>query len=303
MRVTQSMLSNNMLKNLSSSYDRLGVLQEQMNTQKKITRPSDDPVVAMKGMTYRTSVTEIEQFKRNFSEAYNWAENSDAALDNATKALHRIRELTVQASNDTYEAGQRETVMQEIKQLKDHLFDLVNTKFGDKYLFNGTDTTTPPAQKDSNGKVTIANNNQPVELELSKGIKMQVNVNPSQAFSLGAPGTPGEGLFQDIDDLINKLEDDQSSGADINGFLAKIDTHMNNITNARADLGARLNRIELMEDRVDEQEVIAKRIMSENEDIDVEKVITDLKTQEAVHRAALSIGARIIQPTLMDFLR
>ncbi|MFL0364979.1 flagellar hook-associated protein FlgL [Pseudobacillus sp. 179-B 2D1 NHS] len=303
MRVTQSMLSNNMLTSLSSSYDRLGKLQDQMTTQKKITRPSDDPVVAMKGMTYRTTVLEVEQYQRNFSEAYNWAENSDAALANATSALQRIRELTVQISNDTYEEGQRETAMQEIKQLKDHLFDIVNTKFGDKYLFNGTNTTVAPAQKDASGKVTIANNNQPVEIELSKGIKMQVNVNPNQAFSLSSPGTPGEGLFAKLDELIAKLDDDSSSGDDINGFLADIDTHMSNITNARADLGARLNRIELMEDRVGEQEVIAKRVMSENEDIDVEKVITELKTQEAVHRAALSIGARIIQPTLMDFLR
>ena len=77
MRVTQSMLSNNMLTNLSSSYDRLGKLQDQMNTQKKITRPSDDPVVAMKGMTYRTNLMEVEQYKRNFNEAYNWVENTD----------------------------------------------------------------------------------------------------------------------------------------------------------------------------------------------------------------------------------
>jgi flagellar hook-associated protein 3 FlgL len=58
-----------------------------------------------------------------------------------------------------------------------------------------------------------------------------------------------------------------------------------------------------MEDRIDGQQVIAEKMLSDNEDVDLEKVITDLKTQESVHRAALAVGARIIQPTLVDFLR
>lgn len=293
MRVTQSMLSNNMLTNLSSSYDRLGKLSDQMTTQKKITRPSDDPVVAMKGMTYRTNLLEVEQYKRNFSEAYNWAENTDAALDKATSALQRIRELTVQASNDTYEEGQRGAIMQEVVQLKEHLVQIANTKFGDKYLFNGTDTLNKPVT-DDNGTLTVSTNTNPVSLELSKGVYIQVNANPAKAFTAD--------LFKDIDGLISSLKDGKS-GKEIGDFLENIDTHTDAITYERANMGARLNRIELMEERVDEQAVIAGRIMSDNEDIDVEKVITELKTQESVHRAALSIGARIIQPTLMDFLR
>ena len=103
MRVTQSMLSSNSLRNLSESYRKMGKYQDQLATGKKIARPSDDPVVAMKGMTYRTNLMEVEQYKRNFNEAYNWVENTDSALDQATSALHRIRDLTTQASNDTYE--------------------------------------------------------------------------------------------------------------------------------------------------------------------------------------------------------
>ncbi|WP_203363397.1 flagellar hook-associated protein FlgL [Bacillus sp. REN10] len=293
MRITQSMLSNNMLTHLSNSYERLGKLQEQMNTQKKISRPSDDPVVAMKGMTYRTAVLEIEQYKRNFSEAYNWAENTDSALDKATQALQRLRELTVQASNDTYEEGQREAISKEVKQLKEHLAQIANTKFGDKYLFNGTDTLNKPVDV-SVDPPTVSQNDKAVLIELSKGVEIQVNANPKNVFN--------DALFKDVNDLIKNLEDGKN-GADINPFLSKLDTHIDAVTFERANMGARLNRIELMEERVDEQEVIAKRVMSENEDVDTEKVITELKTQEAIHRAALGIGARIIQPTLMDFLR
>lgn len=301
MRVTQEMLTGNMLRNLSASYARLGKYQDQLATGKKINRPSDDPVIAMKGMVYRTNLTEVEQFKRNFSEAYSWIENSDAALDKATQALQRIRELVVQASNDTYEVSQRAAISEEIKQLTEHLASIANTKVGDKYIFNGTDTLKQPVDLSQTPPV-VSKNTDEIKIELSKGIYIPVNVNPTKVFNYDNTAK-GNGLFSDLEFLNNDLNDATKSGKDISQYLSYIDQHINNLLSARAELGARLNRVELMEERVDQQEVIAHRILSDNEDADIERVITDLKTQESVHRAALGVGARIIQPTLLDFLR
>ncbi|MGG3956355.1 flagellar hook-associated protein FlgL [Bhargavaea massiliensis] len=301
MRVTQGMLTGNMLRNLSASYARIGKYQDQLATGKKINRPSDDPVIAMKGMVYRTNLTEVEQFKRNFSEAYNWIENSDAALDKATQALQRIRELVVQASNDTYEVSQRAAISEEIKQLTEHLASIANTKVGDKYIFNGTDTLKQPVDL-SQAPPVVSKNTDEIKIELSKGIYISVNVNPTKVFNYDNTAK-GNGLFSDLEFLNNDLNDATKSGKDISQYLSYIDQHINNLLSARAELGARLNRVELMEERVDQQEVIAHRILSDNEDADIERVITDLKTQESVHRAALGVGARIIQPTLLDFLR
>ncbi len=289
MRVTQSMLTGNMLRNLSQSYERMGKYQEQLSTGKRITKPSDDPVVAMKGMEYRTDLTEVEQFKRNLSEVYSWMENSDAALDEAGQALHRIRELTVQASNDTYEEGQRSAIADEINQLRDHMISIANTKVAGKYIFNGTNTTNPPVATD--GTVLTPLNNNTINIEVTKGIKLKTNIDQANVFS--------QTMFDDLKNLVSDLK----SGGDINGYLDKIDTHMDKTVAERAELGARYNRVEMVQDRVAEQEVIANRILSDNEDADMERVIVDLKTQESIHRAALAAGSRIIQPTLMDFLR
>lgn len=291
MRVTQSMLSNNMLRNLSSSYERLSKYQDQISTGKKVNRPSDDPVVVMKGISYRRNLSEVQQYKRNFSEAYNWIENSDAALDNAGQALQRIRELVVEASNDTYDASQRQAISEEIKQLRDHLVEVANTKFGDKYLFNGGDTTTKPVDlQANNGNGTFPVTTQPVEIELSKGIYLPVNVPGEKVF--------GQDLFSDLQALADELD----KGNNPSGYLDKIDQHIDAINNVRADLGARQNRLEMMESRVDTQEVIATKVLSDNEDVNYEKAIMDLTTQESVHRAALAVGAKVLQPTLMDFL-
>ncbi|MGP4061266.1 flagellar hook-associated protein FlgL [Halobacillus sp. H74] len=293
MRVTQSMLSNNMLRNLSDSYANMGKYQEQLSTGKKISRPSQDPVVAMKGINYRSQVSEVEQFQRNIGEVHNWMDNSDAALDKTTEAMQRVRELTVQASNDTYDEGQRENIAKEIRQLKEHIGSIANTEVNDKYIFNGSNTTEAPFDMDDlEGSGPPGND--PVNIEVSAGVKLQTNVTPGNVFN--------KELFEDLENFASALEGDTNQG-ELDGFIEKFDGHIGNIVNERADLGARMNRVELIEDRLESQKVSATKMMSDNEDADIEKVITNLKTQESVHRAAMGVGARIIQPTLMDFLR
>ncbi|TFJ93303.1 flagellar hook-associated protein FlgL [Lentibacillus salicampi] len=294
MRITQSMLSNNMLRNLSGSYTKLNSYMEQLSSGKKINRPSDDPVIAMKGMGYRTQVTEVEQFKRNTNEVHNWMDNSDAALDKATKALQKMRELAVQASSDTYDAGERQSIQEEVGQLREHLIDIVNTNVNGSYIFNGTKTDTEPVTTDNAGDITsLPDGGSPVMIEVAKGTKLKANVDATELF--------GENVFNDIETFVTALEDNEQEG--IEKSIETIEGNIDNVINARADLGARMNRLELVENRLGEQEITAKKTMSENEDIDYEKVITELITQESVHRAALSTGSKMIQPTLIDFLR
>lgn len=287
MRVTQSMLSNNLLRNLSNSYNRLGKLQDQISTQKKFTKPSDDPVAAMLGMNYRTDLNRIQQYQRNIGEVKNWIDSTDDALDKAVLALQRIRELTVQASNGTLEGDQRKAIAEEVKQLKEHLRDIGDTQVGGKYIFNGTKTNERPSVT---GYATGT-----IELEVFSGIKIPVNIEGAPLFKDMLDDNNG-----DIQGLINALENNDPS---IGDFLGKIDANIDKFLAARAQVGAKQNRVELMEDRLSQQEVFSSRILSDNEDIDIEKAIMELTTQESVHRAALSVGSRIIQPTLVDFLR
>lgn len=293
MRITQTMLSNNMLRNLMNSQVKMDKYLEQLYTQKKISRPSDDPVIAMKGMKYRTEVIEIEQYKRNTIEVNNWMDNSDAALDKATEAMQRLRELAVQASNlGTNSEDEHASIMAEAEQLKKHMIDIANTNVNGKYIFNGTNTGKKPVEIDDDGTLSTNQSNDPVMIEVSKGTTIRANVSPDGVFD--------EGLFTAIDDFIERLENNPDQ---LGTSIEELDDKISNIINARADLGARMNRLELIENRLEEQEGVAKKTMVTNENIDFEEAITNLITQETLHRAALSAGSRIIQPTLIDFLR
>lgn len=297
MRVTQSMLSNNMLRNISNSYSKLGKLQDQLATQKKITKPSDDPVVAMLGISYRSDLNRITQFKENISEVSTWLDATDDAINEGVQVLQRIRELVVQASNGTLESSQREAIAVEIKELRDQLEMLGNTQVGGKYIFNGRKTNERPNGNFSEGSI---------EIEVFDGIYMTVNTSGKDLFGnliVNDDPTTSTDEAGTLAKLISTLENSDSTEDDIGAFLDEIDGHIDNFLKHQSNVGARQNRIELMEHRIDNQEIISTEVLSKNEDVDIEKVITELITQESVHRAALSVGARIIQPTLMDFLR
>jgi flagellar hook-associated protein 3 FlgL len=293
MRVTQLMLSGNMQRHLSRSYERLGDIQDKLMTGKKIVRPSDDPVVAMKGMVYRSNLTEIQQYQRNLSEAFTWIESADNALDHATSVIHRARELVIQIKNGTYGAEDRQAVEKEITQLKEDLVSVANTQVAGKYIFNGTDILSKPVDPATATPTATPGRNAPFTVEVAKGVQLPVNVDPDKVFDAA--------LFNTFKNIEADLQ--VNNVANLDQYLSELEQHLGKIVDERAELGARTNRLELVQERISKLEVTASKNISDNEDADMERVITDLKTQESVHRAALGVGARIIQPTLLDFLR
>jgi len=299
MRVTQTMLQNNMLNNLFKSQAQMNKYLTQINTGKKVERPSDDPVVVMKGMGYRTEVAEVEQFRRNTSAIWNWMDHSDDALDKATKAIQRIEYLSVQAANDTYEESQRNSIAEEVQQLKLQLAEIGNTNVNGKYIFNGTDTENKPIANETEPitvNVNGAGRNEKVLIEVSKGIRFEVNVSPDNVFD--------QELFDRIDHFIDALKTPGENQQDrINESVGDLNKSAQKIIDSRAELGARMNRLELVEDRLAYQEIIATDTMKKNEGVDFEEAVMNLLTQETIHRAALAAGSKIIQPSLVDFLR
>lgn len=303
MRITQSMLQNNMLRHLFKSQQEMDKYFTQIYTGKKIRRPSEDPVIAMRGIGYRTELEEVKQYQRNVSNVWSWMDHADDALDKATKVMQRLEELAIQAKNDTLTQSERHSILEEVKQLEQHLITIANTSVNGRYIFNGTDTNHAPVVYDeSEGKGIIwepadpnveSGRDKPVIIEVSKGITFEVNIDPDSVF-------PQE-LFDVIKDFKDALNGDPLK--DIDDSIGALQEMTQKIIRGRADLGARMNRLELIEDRLSQQGIIAEDIMKKNEGVDFEEAVMNLLAQEAVHRAALASGAKLIQPSLIDFLR
>lgn len=301
-----------MLRNLNTSYNKMSKLQDQMNSGKLINRPSDDPVIAVKGMGYRVDLDKNAQYQRNINEAHTWIDTTDEALDQVGTSMIRVKELIVQAANDTNTAEDRKKISVEISQIREQMKDIANTKIGDNYIFSGTHTNQPLYDRTNTNAATgqnvalsaagVANS---ISVDVFDGISMQVN-------------TQGNEYFKQVDDFMAKLENvlqtNSTSGAissalgatfTPNGGAAipALDGITNKVLEMRAEVGAKQNRLELMQNRLEIQEINVTKQLSENEDTDYSKAITEMTTAESIHQASLSVGAKIIQQTLVDFIR
>jgi flagellar hook-associated protein 3 FlgL len=296
-RVTQGMLNTNMLFNLQQSNKSMEKYQEQVTSGKKINKPSDDPVTAVRGMVYRSSLNDVEQYKRNADDGLSWMTSTDGALDEVTSVIQRVRELTVQGLNGTNEANARDAIAKEINQLREHLGEIANSQTAGKYIFAGTDVKTPPYQAIAGSPKEFINTNQEkLELMVGQTNNVQINVQGTNVFNNDGVG----GIFKLLTDIVS---DFNSPVVGTNDHLSKLDSQIDNILKERSDLGARMNRMELSLSRLDGLELSTSSLLSKEEDVDISKTIIYLKTQEAVQNAALSVGARIIQTSLVDFLR
>lgn len=306
MRVTQSMLSSNMLRNLNTSYGKMSKLQEQMNSGKLVNRPSDDPVIAVKGMGYRVDLDKNAQYQRNMREAHTWLDSTDESLDQVGTSLIRIKELIIQAANDTNTPEDRQKINQEIGQLKEQFRDLANSKVGENYIFSGTNTNHPLFKADGTIESTVTGLDKNIDIDVFDGISIQINTNGRELFGKIDEFMIGlEGILGDINST--GVEIGNALGATITGAdtstIPGLDALLEKTLENRASVGAKQNRLELMENRLEIQEVNITKQMSLNEDTDYAKAITDMATTESIHQAALSVGAKIIQQTLVDFIR
>ncbi|WP_426052378.1 flagellar hook-associated protein FlgL [Bacillus sp. DC4300-2b2] len=302
MRVTQGMISQNSLRNISKSYEKLSKINEQAQTGRRFTNTSDDPVAAVKSLQYSTALFRNEQYKNNLNEAQNWIDTSETSVTEIIDIMSNIRDKVLDAANGTKQPEDLAAIGVEIGQMKNQIIDAMNTQMLGKFVFNGTNTNVKPVVENADGTYTFNFGNytdaNAVQANISDGITLNVNSNPISAFGGQANG---QNVIEMLTDLENSLKNGTFANSD--DALGSIDQFKEVMSAERSDLGARSNRVDLVGSRLTSQYQVLKNAKSDNEDVESEKAILDLLQQETVNRAALATTAKVIQPSLVDFLR
>lgn len=298
MRVTNSMITRGLLANLNRHMTRMEELHLQLSSGKRLRVPSDDPAGTSIGMRLHTTLTQVRQHRANLDAGLSWLQATDAALQEATDTLNRAKELAVYGATDTLPQESRDALAAEVDQLFQHMIDIANTRHGGLYIFSGNQTLTAPYtlgpfQPGPPAAPPYAGDDGQRLYEFSDGVTVPVNVPGNEVF---------DPILEALVELRTALEagDGRTVGGEV---LEKLDAAMDGLLRARANVGARMNRLEMAQARMDDLELNLEQILSNTEDVDIARVIIDLKVSENAYRAALAAGARIIQPSLMDFLR
>lgn len=302
MRITNNMLINNIMTHLSSNLNRTMKYQNQLATGKKISIPSDDPIVASRALKLRTDVAEIQQYSRNMDDALSWMEITEATMNQINDVLQRFREITVQAANGTNTDEDMQKISAEARELRKQLIHLANATYAGRYIFSGYKTDKPLLDEDGNFVVEISNNEE-IRFEIGIGDDINVNVPGSDLFNRGATGEQNSKcrFIDTFDRVIEAME--SGDNAQISNLLKEIDLEIDNMLRVRAGLGARMNRVELTSNRLDDDYVNFTKLMSLNEDVDIAEAIMNLFNEQNVYQASLSTTARVIQPSLVDYLK
>ena len=312
-----------MVYNLNQNLGILEKLQYQKATGKKFRVPSDDPIGVSKSLKFNTDISKLEQYKRNAKDAMSWMNDTEAALGEMVEVFHRVNELTVDAANGTKTPEDLEKIKEEIDQLRGHVIQIANTTYAGRHVFSGYKTNKPLL--DENGKYNIDLNMEEI-FEYNVGVSERVNVNTIGIKVFGVlesgEGVPddstefkktfiGEGLnvesggtstlIQVFDNLSNALGSyDQDA---IQDALGNIAASFEQILSVRSEVGAKMNRLELTGKKLDIQINNVKELLSYNEDVDIAEISMEINMAENVYVSSLMTGAKIIQPTLVEFLR
>lgn len=295
-RMGSTQMARNFLADLEGNYRSLSETQRQVSTGKRILTPSDDPVGIAISLGLRRDQRAGEAWERNIDDSLTWMSTTDRALGQALEVVQRARELAVQGGNGTLSAESRALIAAEVDSLRSQFVEIGNSSLGGRYIFGGTATDRAPFDPASEA-ATAPINTSLINREVARGSVISVNITADRLQD--PPGSAGD-IFTVLSGLSNALRTSDFAG--ITQALADLDDHQDNISALRGEGAAKINRLELTASRFQAQKIATGDQLSRIEDVDMAQAITDLSMKEAVYRSALATGARVIQPSLVDFL-
>src|SRR6476620_9990108 len=291
-RVTNLTMSANAQRSLQTQQAKLAELQDKATSLNKISRPSDDPAATAQALATRSLQAANAQYGRNIDDGNTWLTAADSALEQATNVMQRVKDLTVQAGNGSLNQSGKDAIAAELDSLNKDLVSIANSKHLGRNIFAGNSdadpiyTGTPPALDG----LPLS----PVERRISATQSVQVDADGAAIFGSGTGS---------VFDTISKLAVDLRAGKDNAPWSGPVDKAFKDIVNGRAEIGPRQAQLERAGNVNTELEASLDAQRTGIEKADLGSVIMDLKLQETNYQVALAATAKVLQPTLMDFLR
>jgi flagellar hook-associated protein 3 FlgL len=290
--VTHQTVQRQTLANLQGNLSAMAALQAQMSSGKKISVPSEDPAGASDMLRLRGDQRALTQYARNASDGDSWLTTVDSALTSSLAALRRARDLTLQGGDGALGATSREALASELEGVRDSLLDLANSSYVGRNVFAGTSDAGVAFGPGYAYTGTAGAN--PVERRIGAATSVRVDSDGAAVF-----GTGTDSVFALLDTIAASLR----SGADPTTHLDALDTHMEAMLTEVASVGARHGQVLAATSDLKSQELTVKSQLSGIEDIDLAEVILELQMQEVAYQGALGAASKVLQPSLMDFLR
>jgi flagellar hook-associated protein 3 FlgL len=304
MRVTNNMMTDSLVRYLTAQNEALYERQTIIASQKRINRPSDDPLGMGKVLDYRQTLGSIEQYETNIQSGQERLEITEITLDLVDELLQGVRAIAMSEAGGTTES--RQLTAEEVKNLFDQVLDLANSKLNGNYMFSGYQTQTAPFSRDDTllttfDQFTVTYNGDAGEARFIVGHNTDITVDTDgrPLFQNAAAG--GINIFDAMRDLIVALESDDTEAISAQADL--IDHGRKQINNLRAANSPVLYQLEISENHWQNYKPKIQEFLARQEEVDVTRAVVELQSIELAYQTTLATTARITQQGLINFLQ
>ena len=292
MRISNRIMAQHIKSNLSKQSAQLMKTQLMLATGKKIHKPSDDPIGIGKVLGYRTTLQSIDQYRENILDAKTRIEYTETVLGQVNDYINDARNI---ASNPDTE--DKTALAQEIRHIREQALSLSNSKYGPNYIFSGYKSDTKPFSQ--NSPYSYLGDSGSHQVIIGEGITVEIEADGEAFFN--DPAGSGDSLFKILDDLETALEEPFDRDA-AKSALEPLSRIGDQIKLARSNYASSYRRLERTDEYWKKFSNTVESMRQSVEDADITQTAVEMQAQQTAYEVLLATSARVIQPTLVDFL-
>ena len=306
MKISTNLMFQRALDQMGDSQNKLSKLQAELSSGKSVVNPSDKPQEATTIQRIKSVISRQDKFMDTITAVRTRLTTEETVLSSSTDVLTRIKELSVQASNDSYTNEDRKLIAIEIDEMIKELLSIGNSKdINGNYIFSGAKVKTPPFELTESNEL-VYNGDQTRNL---------VNINENRQIFINRPGSDiytnvnrteedgtisSTGFFQALDDISNAIKESNRDG--INQGMNDLEQMVLKMTEVTAKVGASLRVMEVETEILEDTKLQLKTALSDVEDVDYAEAVTNMKKKLLSLEAAQSSFAQISRLSLFDYI-
>ncbi len=291
MRISAKVMADHIKANLAKQSSQLMETQLKLASGKRINKPSDDPVGIAKVLDYRTTLQTVDQYRDNILESRTRVQFTESVLGQVSEFIEDAKKV---ANSPNIE--DRTAFAQEIRNIRQQVLGLANSKYGANYLFSGHLSDTAPF--DSASPYGYNGDSGAHRVVVGEGITIPIEADGSQMFIDGT-----DNLFQVLDDLETALLADPYDPAAVQNTVDPLYRIADRVQLARSGLATDYKRLERTDEYWKNFGNAVETMRQTVEDADITQTAIDMQVQQTAYEVLLATAAQVVQPTLVDFLR
>ncbi len=300
-RITGAMLTGSTMNDLNASLSKLQRNAEELSSGHSILEASDNPYGASQTIDLQSQLDGLSSYASGVSDGISWTNTASGAMSNINTVLQRVRELMLQAGNETNGSEDLKNLSTVVEQLTETVKQDANIKYGNQYVFSGTLSTTSPYTQGENDE--YHGNETAIARAIGPGATVTISANLSSV--LGNGQASGDGKLLDV---LRTVQQHMKEGTPeareklVGSDLKGLDEGMEGINQLQALTGSATDQLQVAASRIESLEGSIEKALSNTYDTDFAKATIEYSNQQAAYTAALHAGANIVQESLLNFL-